>query len=131
MDQTLAAFLHSYRDKPWMPGRVDCCMFLASWAIWLGHSDPAEHLRGTYDSDEGFRRHISEAGNVALLVGACAAKINAKTIETPVCGSIGVIGSSRNIDHQFGAIFDGGRWLVRFINGVAPMSAKSLAIWAI
>lgn len=130
-DQTLSAFLDAYREKPWRPGHVDCCLFLASWAIWLGYRDPAEHLRGTYDSEDGFRLHIKQAGSVVSLVGFCAARINAKRLQRPACGSIGVIGSETNINHQFGAIFDGSQWLVRFINGVGPMTAKPLAIWAI
>lgn len=131
MEQTLQAFLEAYRPKPWAPSSVDCCMFLASWAIWLGHRDPAQHLRGTYDSDEGFRRHIDAAGSVTSLVGACAESIGGKRVQRPFSGAIGVIGSSRNIYHQFGAIFDGERWLVRFINKVGPMTARPLAIWAI
>ncbi|WP_223567252.1 DUF6950 family protein [Agrobacterium tumefaciens] len=131
MDQTLSAFLDAYREKPWRPGHVDCCLFLASWAIWLGHRDPAEHLRGTYEDEAGFRSHIEASGSVVSLVGTCAAKIHGKRMQSPYAGSIGVIGSSRNIYHQFGAIFDGERWLVRFINGVGPMVAKPLAIWAI
>jgi len=127
----LQAFLDAYRHKPWAPGHVDCCMFLASWAIWLGHRDPAQHLRGTYNTDEGFRRHIDAAGSVGSLVSCCAKKIGGKRVQRPSCGDIGVIGSTRNIYHQFGAIFDGERWLVRFINGVGPMTARPLEIWAI
>lgn len=131
IERSLQEFLRANDQKPWAPGTVDCCMFLASWAIWLGHRDPAEHLRGTYDSDDGFRRHIQTAGDVVSLVGRCAGSIGGRRVQRPSCGDIAVIGAERNIYHQFGAIFDGERWLVRFINGVGPMVARPLAIWAI
>jgi len=125
----LSEFLAPYSAKPWEPGKVDCCLFLASWAIWLGHRDPAEHLRGTYDSEEGFRRHIEAAGSVVSLVGVCADRICGKPVQKPACGDIGVIGSQKKIHRQFGAIFDGERWLVRFVNSVGPVAARPLAIW--
>lgn len=125
----LCEFLEPYAVKPWEPGKVDCCLFLAAWAIWLGHRDPAEHLRGTYDSEEGFRRHIEAAGSVIALVGGCVARIKGKPVLRPTCGDIGVIGSATNVHRQFGAIFDGERWIVRFIHSVGPMTARPLAIW--
>lgn len=128
-EATLAAFLDAYGRKSWAPGRVDCCLFLAAWAVWLGYPDPAQHLRGTYADEDGFRAHIEAAGNVTALVGACASSIAAKRVQRPSCGDIGVIGSASNIHRQFGAIFDGERWLVRFIHSVGPMTAQPLAIW--
>lgn len=131
IERTLAEFLRTYGDKPWQPGKVDCCLFLAAWAVWLGHSDPAHHLRGTYESEEGFRAIIERAGNVSALVGSCVEAIGGKRMEQPLCGAVGVIGSAINIHRQFGAIHDGERWQVRFKNGIGPMTAHPLAIWAI
>lgn len=131
METTLADFIHSYDAKPWAPGRVDCCLMLASWAIWLGHRDPAEHLRGTYDSDEGFRAIIEAADGVVPIVEACTGLISGRRVVQPSCGDIGVVGSSTNIHRQFGAIFDGARWRVRFIGHVGTMVARPLAIWRI
>ena len=131
MEATLAEFLAAYGRKPWAPGSVDCCMFLASWALWLGHSDPAQHLRGTYDSDDDFRQIIHAAGGVVPVVERCALAIGGKRLQRPMPGAIGVIGSRCNIDHQFGAIFDGACWNVRFINTIGPMAAAPLAIWSI
>ena len=132
MEQTLAEFLRAYSEKPWRPGvDVDCCLFLASWAIWLGHPDPAAHLRGTYDSEEGFRAIVERAGSVPVLVGSCVSLIRGRRVRHPACGAIGVIGSASNIHRQFGAIHDGERWQVRFKNSVAPMVAAPLAIWMI
>lgn len=131
MNNQWASFARAYGEKPWEPGKVDCCLCLAAWAIWLGHPDPAQHLRGTYADEAGFRDIISKAGSVAAVVERCAASINAKRLQRPLCGSIGVIGSATNIHRQYGAIHDGEGWNVRFIHGVHRMIAAPLAIWSI
>ena len=131
MEQTLAQFLAAYCEKPWRPGQVDCCLFLAAWAVWLGHSDPAQHLRGAYDSEDGFRALIVSAGSVPALVGSCVAVIGGARVLRPLCGSVGVIGSPSNIHRQFGAIHDGDGWLVRTQGGIGRLTAKTLAAWEI
>ncbi|XKM40320.1 DUF6950 family protein [Rhizobium ruizarguesonis] len=129
--RALAAFFADHNTRHWRPCQVDCCMFLASWAMWLGHSDPASHLRGTYDSDDGFRAIIAGAGGVVPVVERCVASIGGHRADGPQLGVIGVIGSPTNIQRQWGAIFDGERWLVRFHDHVGPMAARPLAIWKI
>lgn len=131
IDSTLDAFFEANGRKPWRPGTVDCCLFLASWAIWIGHRDPAAHLRGAYDSEAGFREIIASAGGVVQVVERCVSSIGGKPLASPVAGAIGVIGSRVNIEHQFGAIFDGSCWRVRFINCIGRMAASPLAIWEI
>lgn len=127
----LRAFVDAYREQPWQPGRVDCCLFLAAWAIWLGYPDPAEHLRGTYDSDEGFRAIVERAGGVVAVVSPCAIRIGGKRIQRPSCGDIGVIGNTKDLRCQFGAIFDGDRWLIRTPDGIRSVAAQPLAAWSI
>ncbi|SDN84575.1 hypothetical protein SAMN05216328_13937 [Ensifer sp. YR511] len=105
-------------------------MVLADWAVWLGHPDPAEHLRGTYDSDEGFRLIIAAHGGVVPLVSSCIPK-PAKRIQHPSAGDIAVIGSPANIKRQFGAIHDGSGWLVRMHGSFGRMTAQTLAVWTI
>ncbi len=129
MEQTFLAFKAAYDQKPWQPGIVDCCLALASWAIWLGHSDPADHLRGRYSDEDGFRGIIEGHGGVQPLVGYCCSKISAKRVQHPMCGDIAVIGSGLNFHKQFGAIFDGERWQVRLKPGFSPLIAKPLSIW--
>lgn len=130
-DPVLAAFIAAYEQKAWAPGKVDCCLALAAWAIWLGHSDPAEHMRGTYDSEAGYRAIFERHGGVVPFIASCVSRIGARSVATPACGDIGVIGSLTSYERQFGAIFDGERWRVRFINGYGAMIASPLAIWRI
>ncbi|EPE98620.1 DUF6950 family protein [Rhizobium grahamii] len=129
--EKLAAFLATQSVRPWQPGTVDCCLFLADWAVWIGHRDPAAHLRGMYDSDDGFRAIIAAHQGVVPVVSQCVANINGKRVQRPSCGSVGVIGSPANINRQWGAIFDGERWLIRFRDEVGPIVARPLAIWKI
>lgn len=126
----LQSFIADNNARPWQPGSVDCCMVLADWAVWLGHPDPAAHLRGAYDSDEGFRQIIAAHGGVPALVATCV-PTSGKRIQHPSTGDIGVIGSPANIRRQFGAIHDGNGWLVRMHGSFGRMTAQTLAVWTI
>lgn len=125
----LHSFVAEHEKKAWSPGSVDCCLFIADWAIWLGHSDPAAHLRGRYRTEDGFRAIIDRDGGLVNIVGSCASAIDGKRVQQPQRGDIAVIGSTENIHRQFGSIFDGERWIVRFIHSIGPMTARPLAIW--
>lgn len=131
MENKLQAFFSYHAAQPWNPGRVDCCLFLASWALWLGRPNPALHLFNTYDNEDGFRAIISNAGGVVPIVERCVSNIGGKRVQQPFCGAVGVIGSLTSMERQFGAIFDGARWNVRFIHSIGPMAAAPLAIWSI
>lgn len=127
----LEAFFAEHGARPWQPGAVDCLLMLADYAVALGHSDPAAHLRGTYDSEDGFRSIIEQAGGAVPLVGDCASRIGARRLQQPMHGAIGVIGSAGNIHRQFGAIYDGERWIARLKETFTRVTANALAIWAI
>lgn len=105
-------------------------MVLADWAAWLGHPDPANRLRGTYDSDEGFRAIIAAHGGVPALVASCV-PTGSKPTTRPNRGDIGVIGSPTNIYRQFGAVHDGNGWLVRTPAGFDRVTARTLNAWSI
>ncbi|MGZ2455454.1 DUF6950 family protein [Rhizobium anhuiense] len=130
MELTLADFVAKQNERPWQPGVVDCSLALADWAVWLGRPDPAPHLRGRYDSEEGFRRIIESEGGLLPVIENCVARIGGRRGGL-TAGAIGVIGARTNINRQWGAIFDGRRWLVRFIDGFGSMTANALAIWEI
>ncbi|MEY9198665.1 hypothetical protein ABIA16_003781 [Sinorhizobium fredii] len=130
-DDLLDGFLADSNARAWQPGQVDCCMVLADWAMWLGHEDPAAHLRGAYDNDDGFRQIVAVHQGAVPLVASCVAKIGGKPITAPQRGTIGVIGSPINIHRQFGAIHDGTAWLVRMHGGFGRMTARTLAAWKI
>lgn len=128
----LQDFLAANAAEPWTPGgRVDCCLALAEWAIWLGHSDPAAHLRGAYTEGQGQVDILASRGGALELVRECAESIGGKKTDALVAGTIGVLGSSENPKRQIGAIFDGARWLTRTRKGWVPVMARHLAAWKI
>lgn len=131
MEKTLSDFFRAHERKPWQPGQVDCCLFVADWALWLGRSDPAEGWRGSYDTEDGFRAIINAAGGLVPLFEGCAAKVRAKRVQCAAAGDVAVIGSPNNIGKQFGAIFDGTLWNIRFKHNVGPLTSRPLAIWRI
>jgi hypothetical protein len=125
----LEDFTANHSGKPWQTGRVDCLLTLADWFVWRGHDDAARHLRGTYDSEDGYRALIDAAGGAVPMVEGCAARIGLVRLDLPRLGAIGVIGSETSSHRQYGAIHDGARWLLRADKGFLPMIARPLAIW--
>lgn len=132
LGDTLDAFLAHRNTLPWSPGHeVDCCLELAAWAMWLGHPDPASHLRGTYEQGQGQLDVLERGGGAIALVAACASAIGGMPIVAPARGDIGVVGSPTNITRQFGVIHDGRGWLTRTRAGFCRVSARTLSAWKI
>lgn len=129
-DERLAAFLVSNEREPWSPGgKVDCCLALAEWAVWLGYPDPASHLRGTYQPGQGQLDILAGRGGAVELVAGCADRLGLSRTDAPQAGDIGVVGSGHNFTRQFGVIHDGAGWLTRTPHGFARVAAKTLAAW--
>lgn len=124
----LEAFIahHGRLDQVW--GQVDCCLVMADWAIWLGQADPAADLRGSYMTEDGCREVVRRAGGLVPLIQVCADRSGWKRIDRPFIGAVGVIGSRKVVNRQFGAIFNG-RWMVRLEQGFVPFMAQPIAIW--
>lgn len=128
----LDAFLAHHGSLPWSPGdAVDCCLALAAWAMWLGHPDPAAHLRGTYEAGQGQLDAIARGGGVVALVEQCALSIGGRPTAKPQRGDIGAVGSPANIRRQFGVIHDGAGWLTRTPKGFERVTARALSAWKI
>lgn len=128
---SLDDFIAEHMRRPWEPGRTDCLLAIADWAVSRGYPDPAVDLRGTYDSEAGFEAIIAAAGGVVPLVQRCADFLGVKRVQTAKPGDAAVIGSMTAIQRQFGAIWDGRGWRVRFVNDYPAVSAHPLAIWSL
>lgn len=130
MAEALAAFQTHHAALPQVWGRVDCCLVLADWAVWLGHPDPAADLRGSYHSEEGCRAIVAAAGGLNPLLTVCAARIAWPASDHPSVGAVGIIGSPVIVNRQWGAIWDGRHWCVRLADGFVPFTARPFAIWS-
>lgn len=126
----LVAFLDAYAREPWTPGgKVDCCLIIAEWAMWLGYPDAAAHLRGTYEPGQGQIDILAAHGGAVAIIERCALSIGARPVNEPRCGDFGVVGSLKNIIRQFGVIHDGDGWLTRAPDGFKRITARTLAAW--
>jgi hypothetical protein len=127
----LAAFLAENAALPWGWGSVDCCMVLADWAQANGHGDLLAQYRGAYDDEAGCLAIVVERGGVLPIVGDGCARVGLTVTESRTPGVIAVIGSLTSPTRQWGAIWDGSRWLVRGADGFGPMTAPTLGMWSV
>lgn len=130
-EAVLGNFFAAYQNKAWNPSTVNCCLYLAAWAIWIGHYDPARHLRGFVCTEKDYLDLIESRGGLVPIISECVEIIHGIPVAIPSCGDVAVIGSETNIHRQWGAIFDGNRWIIRTREGLSPMSARPLAMWKI
>jgi len=127
----LAAFLADNGALPWVWGTVDCCMVLADWTQANGHDDLLAQYRGAYDDESGCLAIVVERGGVLPIVGDGCARVGLVATESRAPGVIAVIGSLTTPTRQWGAIWDGSRWLVRGADGFGPMTAPALGMWSV
>lgn len=77
----LVDYIESRRERPFIWGQNDCCLFVADWALIATGFDPAQSYRGVYDSAMQAHRIASEHGGVGGLVAHCLAGIGAQQID--------------------------------------------------
>jgi hypothetical protein len=67
-ERRLSVFLTDHLEVRFQWGRLDCCLWAATWVEQCCGWDPAADLRGTYESEAGALRIIeAEGGVVAML----------------------------------------------------------------
>lgn len=126
----LERYISAAEDKPWAPGVVDCCMFVSDWVELITGLDAGRFYRGIYSCDDGISKITTEMNGLVRIFETCAADMGLHETFNPVVGDVGVIGSELNIQRQFGAIYDGSKWIVRYKNGIGRMSANTLKSWS-
>jgi hypothetical protein len=138
--ERVARFQRFYAEtivKPFAWGTLDCSLSVGDWAVLNGHPDPASHLRGAYDSEATCRALIAARGGLVEVFRDCSARANLKPLYEPRFGCAAVIGSARRLDRQWGAIWNGRRWMVALEHKhtglcfFSPITAKPLAMWGI
>lgn len=130
MPDKLATFVEAHALLPWAWGRVDCTLTLADWVVANGRPDPAVKWRGAYD-EAGWREAIAARGGILPIVAGICDELGIRETAAQDRGDVGVIGSSFRFERQWGAIFDGRRWLVRGPQGFVAMTAKPLRVWQV
>lgn len=129
IDGLLGDFIVAHAARPWNFGSVDCLLTLADWVVYLGYMDPVPGLRGSYSTKaECIELMTRNGGAIGLTASACAL-LCIREIGTPGRGDIGIIGSALALDRQWGAIYDGGAWLVRGERGFASVRGRWRKAW--
>src|SRR5690606_36183567 len=100
--------------SPHIWGQSDCSLVIADWAMANGYADSAAHLRGTYETEDECRALLAARGGLIPTVGQCASLLGLKPLHEPEFGCIAVVGSERNPDRQWAAIWQGFKWLVKW-----------------
>jgi hypothetical protein len=127
----LERFIAAAGSRPWAWGERDCCLTLADWVIAAGHPDPAPHLRGAYRDEAECRALVAAGGGLVAVVDGICAAAGLERVERPARGVIGVIGAAQISARQWGAIFDGRRWLMARADGFQAVTARPLAMWSV
>ena len=60
------AFIAEKRDRPFVWGQQDCCLFAADWVLAVTQIDPAQAFRGKYRTELGAKRALKRAGFNAI-----------------------------------------------------------------
>lgn len=129
------AFCERTNALPFVWGKSDCSLLVADWAVENGHDDPAAAWRGKYSTEEQCRALVAERGGLRDVIAACAFSVGLKPLREPAFGAVGVIGSERNPERQWGTIWNGRRWMTWWGDERSarwtPFAAKPLGIWRV
>lgn len=122
----IAEFLQRYTGEPFVWGKSDCALWVASWWAENHGVDPAAKLRSTYASEEEKEALVAREGGLLRLVSGLAASVGAKRLQNPQRGSFAII------EPGICAIWTGDFWAVRSPTGIVFIKeAKAWRIWSI
>lgn len=123
-------FIDRYLDRPMQWGVDDCSLILADWWVFCHGADPAAHLRGTYQTEEGKAGIVEAAGGLAALVSDVASHAGARRSAANADGDFAVLRlPDRNV---VCGIRVGRFWAVRSETGIAFTSAaRVIKGWSI
>ncbi|WP_027685050.1 DUF6950 family protein [Rhizobium leguminosarum] len=132
--------IHDFLDLPhrfrWGGvGGDDCMTFPASWMLRAIGVDPAEDLRGTYQTREGAHAIIAAHGGELAFMDGKLLPHGCGRVEQPETGDIGLIramtGETVNdqVETLIGAIRFGPLWACIHPAGVRAKPAQFIAAW--
>jgi hypothetical protein len=82
----LADYLAAVARRPFRPGALDCCVFMADWILAVTGCDPIADRRGTYSSNREYRKMLREEGGFVTACAARAAAIGLRETDEPKAG---------------------------------------------
>lgn len=112
----LARFIEERRDKPFVWGEHDCCLFCADAAVLICGIDPAEPYRGRYDDEESAWQALHDYGDgtIAGAWSACFPEIQVNRMQRgDVClFDVGSSDDNPEARHACALFFSGKLWVV-------------------
>lgn len=76
----LIAYVEERRNVPFSWGSNDCCLFAADWVLRATNVDPAQSIRGTYDSALSAARVLDSLGGIVGVVRSLAEPLGAEPV---------------------------------------------------
>lgn len=116
MAQGLTDYLRAARDRDFVWGTWDCCVFALDWYRLQTGRDPMADLRGTYQTEIEAHATIAAHGGLEALFDARLTRS-----PSPLVGILTAPGQE-----PVGAISFGPRWVVLTPNGVASVNPAAL-----
>ncbi|NEI60906.1 DUF6950 family protein [Rhizobium leguminosarum] len=116
----------------------DCTTWCGSYAMALTGRDPAAVFRGTYDTADGARALIADAGGLVQLVGPILTDHGWRRVQQPTTGDMAVIRTLVDfegdvpVERDVSALSFGPLWSVlgpQGPAGIAQRKAQLVACW--
>ncbi|APE43419.1 hypothetical protein BOO69_08310 [Sulfitobacter alexandrii] len=130
--------LHRWMSLPFIWGETDCMLVLADWIRTVRGADPADHIRGTYDSPGSCQRETGFLRTPVEAVEKCLSTIGGlPRVDEPAPGDIALIriADGRGGLMTAGAIWTGTAWGCKGPEGTTTISPRAVvevtAIWAV
>lgn len=124
----LDAFLRAGAGLPFVWGERDCSLWPCEWIKAERGIDPAEHLRGTYDTALACGRILHAAGGLPALAANLAASAGLLTTDHPEAGDVGLVELA---DTPLLALCTGPNWAIKTKDGLVIVPATPVQAWIV
>ena len=124
----LSAFLREGAGLPFVWGQRDCSLWPCEWIKAERGIDPAEALRGTYDTALACARIQRAAGGLPALAAALAARAGLLATDTPEAGDVGLVELA---DMPLLALCTGPKWAIKTKDGLVIVPATPVQAWIV
>lgn len=88
MTASLADYLASIACRPFKPGSLDCCIFMADWILRVTGRDPIADQRGNYSTELEYRRLLDAEGGFVAACHARALAVGLHETDKPKAGDV-------------------------------------------
>lgn len=95
----LADYLASVARRPFRPGSLDCCVFMADWILAMTGRDPIADRRGTYATTREYRKMLHAEGGFVVACNARAKAVGLRETSEPRAGDPLLVSAPVGIHH--------------------------------